>query len=66
MYTYVYYSICKKLGNETTDNWYSHIPKSITEHEGITMFWNQGIQTDRGILANRPDIVVKTRTESAY
>jgi hypothetical protein len=23
-------------------NWYSHIPKSVNEHEDITVLWNQG------------------------
>jgi hypothetical protein len=25
----LHYSICKTLGTETTENWYSHIPKSV-------------------------------------
>jgi hypothetical protein len=37
----------KKLGIETTENWYSHVPKSVTEHEGMTVLWNQGVQTER-------------------
>jgi hypothetical protein len=46
---------------ETTKNWYSHIPKSATEHEDVTVLWNQGIQTNRDVLANRPDIIVKSK-----
>jgi hypothetical protein len=39
----------------------------VTEHEDIPVLWNQGIQTDREVLANRPDIIVKTRmTKPAY
>jgi hypothetical protein len=34
---HLHYSICKKSGIETTENWYSHIPKSVTEHEEITV-----------------------------
>jgi hypothetical protein len=45
--THLHYLICKKSGNETTENRYSHIPKLVTEHEGITVLWNQGVQTDR-------------------
>jgi hypothetical protein len=49
--------------NETTENWYSHIPKSPSEHEGATagLLWNDGVQTDRPALANRPDIIVKNK-----
>jgi hypothetical protein len=58
---------CKKSGIETADNWYSHIPKPVTEHVDVTVLWNQGIQTDREVLANRPDIILKTtRTKPAY
>jgi hypothetical protein len=41
--THLHYSIRKKLGIETAENWYSHIPKPITEHEDIIVLWNQGI-----------------------
>jgi hypothetical protein len=48
------------LGIETAENWYSHIPKPVIEHEDITVLWNR-IQTDREVLANRPDIIVKNK-----
>jgi hypothetical protein len=57
--TQLHYSICKTLGTETTENWYSHIPKPVCHHEDITVLWNQGIQTDRVVLANRPNIIIK-------
>jgi hypothetical protein len=52
-----------KLGIETAENWYPHIPKPVTEHEDVTVLWNQGTQTDREVLANRPDIIVKTKKD---
>jgi hypothetical protein len=39
------------------------IPKPVTEHENITVLWNQGIQTDREVLANGPDIIVKNKKD---
>jgi hypothetical protein len=27
--THLHYSICKALGNETTDKWYTHMPKPV-------------------------------------
>jgi hypothetical protein len=51
--------------SETTENWYSHIPKSVTEHEDITVLWNQGVQMDREVLANRPDITHTRRPKPA-
>jgi hypothetical protein len=61
--THLHYSICKTLGIETTENWYSHIPKSVCQHEDTTVLWNQGIQSDREVLANRPDIIIKNKKE---
>jgi hypothetical protein len=60
--TNLHYSI-KTLGTETTENWYSHIPKSVCKHEDITVLWNQGVQTDREVLADRPDIIIKNKED---
>jgi hypothetical protein len=30
--THLHHSLCKRSGIETTEDWYSHIPKSVTEH----------------------------------
>jgi hypothetical protein len=38
---------------------YFHIPKPVCQHEDITVLWNQGIQTDREVLPNRPDLIIK-------
>jgi hypothetical protein len=62
---HLHYSICKTLGNETTENWYFHIPKAVCQHEDITVVWNQGIQTYREVLANRPDIIIKNMKDKA-
>jgi hypothetical protein len=35
----------------------------VTEHEDVTVLWNQGIQTDREVLANRPDIIIKNKKD---
>jgi hypothetical protein len=37
--------------------------KPVTEHEDITVLWNQGIQTDKDVLANRPDIIIKNKKD---
>jgi hypothetical protein len=41
--THLHYSMCKTLGTETTENWYTHIPKPVCQHENITVLWNQGV-----------------------
>ena len=45
------------LGIETTNKWYTHIPKPVCEDGDVTVLWNQGIHTDREVTANRPDII---------
>jgi hypothetical protein len=35
------------------------IPKPVCQHEDRTVLWNQEIQTDGEVLANRPDIIIK-------
>jgi hypothetical protein len=45
--------------NLTTENWYSHIPKSVYQHEDVTVLWNQGIQTDGEVLVYRPNNTIK-------
>jgi hypothetical protein len=37
-------------------NWYTHVPKSACEHEDVTVFWNQELQTNTEVLANVPNI----------
>jgi hypothetical protein len=39
------------------------MPKPVTENEDVTVLWNQGIQTDRDVLANRPDIIIKNKKD---
>jgi hypothetical protein len=42
---------------------YLHIPKSVCEHEDITELWNQGVKTDRKVLANSPHIIIKNKKD---
>ena len=61
--THLHYSICKALGIETTDKWYTHMPKPVYEKGDVTVFWNQAVHTDREVTANRPDIIIKNTKE---
>jgi hypothetical protein len=62
----LHYSVCKTLGTETTENWYPHIPKAVCQNEDITVLWNQGVQTDREVLENRLDILIKSNKDKIY
>ena len=61
--THYHYSICKALGIETTDKWYTHMPKSVYEEGDVTVLWNQAVHTDREVTANRQDIMIKYKKE---
>ena len=57
--SHLHYSICKALGTETIDKWYTHMPKPVYEKGDVVVLWNQAVHTDREVTANRPDIIIK-------
>jgi len=61
--THLHYSICKALGIETTDKWYTHMPKPVYEEGDVTVLWNQEVHTNREVTENRPDITIKNNQE---
>jgi hypothetical protein len=36
----------------------------VCEHEDITVLWNEGLQSGRKVLANRPDIIIKNKRDT--
>jgi hypothetical protein len=54
--THLRYSICKALGIETTDKWYTH-----AQEGDFTVLWNEVMHTDREVTANGPDIIIKNK-----
>jgi hypothetical protein len=63
---HIYITLCKTLDIKTTENCYSHITKSVCQNEDITVLWNQGVQTDSEVLANRPDIIIKNKKDKVF
>jgi hypothetical protein len=61
--THLHYSICKALGIETADKWYTHMPKQVYEEGDVTVLWNQAVHTDREVTANRLDTIIKNKKE---
>ena len=39
--THLHYSICKALGIETADKWYTHMPRPVYEEGDVIVLWNQ-------------------------
>jgi hypothetical protein len=63
VFTHLHCSICIALGTETTDKWYTHMPKPVYEKGDVTVLWNQAVHTEREVTANRPDIIIKNTKE---
>ena len=57
----MHYSICKALGIEMTDKWYTSTPKPLYEEEDVTVLGHQAAYTDREVTANRPDIIIENK-----
>jgi hypothetical protein len=53
--------MCKTLGMKTTKCG-THMPKPVREFENVTMLWNQEVHTDREVMENRPDMIIKNRS----
>jgi hypothetical protein len=55
--------MCKALGIENTDKWYTHthMPQPVCEEGDVTALWNQAVHTDREVTTNRPDIIIKNK-----
>ena len=65
--TRLHYSICKALGIETTDKWNTHMAKPVYEKGDVTVLWNQAVNTDREVTANRPHIIIiNTKEKHAH
>jgi len=58
----LHFNIRKETGVQLdTKHWYEHVPKSVETSQGgkVTILWNQQVQTDRTILDNKPDIIIR-------
>jgi hypothetical protein len=51
------------LGTETTDKWYTHIPKPVYEEGDVTVLWNQAVHTEGEVTPVRPGIIIKNKKE---
>jgi hypothetical protein len=57
----IHFNICKEIGVQLDKkHWYEHVPNSVTTQGGkVTILWNQQVQTDRTVLNNKPDIIIR-------
>jgi hypothetical protein len=55
----------QSTGIERTQTNGTHTAVPVCEQEDVTVFWNQGVHTDREVMANGPDILIKNKKERA-
>ena len=58
---YIHWGISQHYGLEAADKWYEHQTPPVVENGDVVILWDFGIQTDRSIPANRPDIVIRDK-----
>jgi hypothetical protein len=59
---HLHYSIYKALlSTETTEKWYTHMPKPMYEEGDVTVLCNQAVHKDREVTTNSSDIIIKTK-----
>jgi len=58
----IHFNKCKETGVQLDKkHWYEHVPNSVVTNQGgkVTILWNQQVQTERTILNNKPDIIIR-------
>lgn len=58
---YIHWSLLKERNYKVSQHYWNHVPDKITNTKNSTIFWNQGVLTDRTVLCNKPDIIVKEK-----
>lgn len=60
--TQIHYNICENYGCDVeVDKWYKHKPRSIclSKDKETRILYDEPVQTDRTVHANRPDIIIR-------
>ena len=51
----------RKMGHTHT-----HTPNQVRKYKEVTVLWNQDIHTEREVMTNRPDIIIKNTKEKIH
>ena len=60
----MHWKICKHYNIAVTSKWYEHKPNTVVEGKDVVVLWDMPIHTDKEITANRPDIVIRDKSEN--
>jgi len=50
-----------KLHTHIHTHTHTHTHTQTSERRDVTVLWNERVHTDRGVTANRPDIIIKNK-----
>ena len=56
-------TVCKKYGIQTEKKWHLHKPAEDYIDNKVEVLWDMTLTTDRAVGSNRPDIVIRDKTE---
>jgi uncharacterized circularly permuted ATP-grasp superfamily protein len=65
----LHFNICNETGVQLDKkHWYEYVPKLVETIQGgkVTILWNQQVQTDRTILNNKPDIIIRDNEKGTF
>jgi len=60
---YIHWTVCRLVGLQVTDRYCGLIPDRVINVNGTTGIWDVPVITDRTVPANRPDAVLRDKTE---
>ena len=55
----MHWNICKHYSIKVPEKWYKHHPVEVTSGKDVIILWDFTVHTDRTIITNKPDIVIK-------
>ena len=41
------------------------MPKPVYENGDVTVLWNQAVHTEREVIVDRPDLIIKNKKEKS-
>ena len=63
---YINWTVCKLMGLRVTDRYCGLISDRVINVNGTTGIWDVPVITDRTVPANRPDAVLRDKTEKTF
>ena len=60
---YIHHCICRAYNFQTEKKWHLHRPAEVIMDRKVEIIWDMVLTTDRNVGANRPDIVIRDKSE---